>query len=99
MLARKELVGPGGERGRSESSYIGGGMATLGPLEDRPSSSYEKEEEPEHGEMGHFSLQDVASELLQFVKAMLPSSGHHHNCISSVSELRKTIPLKNLFGS
>lgn len=59
MFARKELVGPGGERGRSESSYIGGGMATLGPLEGRPSSSYEKEEEPKRGETTEcFSLQE-----------------------------------------
>lgn len=40
MLARNELVGPGGERGRSESSYMGGGMAALAPLPGRPSSSY-----------------------------------------------------------
>ena len=39
MLAKKELVGPGGERGRSESSYIGGGIAAFDPLAGRPSSS------------------------------------------------------------
>lgn len=39
MLARKELVGPGGERGRSESSYMGGGMAAFEALGGRPSSS------------------------------------------------------------
>lgn len=39
MFARKELVGPGGERGRSESSNIGGGMAAFGPLAGRASSS------------------------------------------------------------
>lgn len=50
MLARKELVGPGGERGRSESSYMGGGMAAFEPLEGRPSSSYEYGEEPEDTE-------------------------------------------------
>nr|XP_057933966.1 interleukin-15 receptor subunit alpha [Doryrhamphus excisus] len=44
--ARKELVGPGGERGPSESSYIGGGMAALEPLTGRPSSSYEYEDGP-----------------------------------------------------
>lgn len=29
MLARKELLGPVGERGRSGSSYAGGGIAAL----------------------------------------------------------------------
>lgn len=46
MLARKELVGPGGERGRSKSSYIGGGMAAFEPLAGRPSSSWGYETEP-----------------------------------------------------
>lgn len=44
ILARKELVGPGGERGRSESSYMGGGMAALGPLVGRASSSLNPDE-------------------------------------------------------
>ncbi|TNN36099.1 hypothetical protein EYF80_053727 [Liparis tanakae] len=37
--AAKELVGTGGERGRSESSYIGGGMAAFEALGGRTSSS------------------------------------------------------------
>lgn len=40
MLAMKELVGPGGERGRSDSSNMGGGIAALDPRELRISSSY-----------------------------------------------------------
>lgn len=46
MLARNELVGPGGDRGRSESSYIGGGMAAFGPLVGQASSSYGNEAGP-----------------------------------------------------
>lgn len=46
MFAKKELVGMGGERGLSESSYIGGGMAAFEPRGGRPSSSWENEEEP-----------------------------------------------------
>lgn len=45
MLARKELLGMGGERGLSESSYIGGGMAAFDPRGGRPSSSWENEAE------------------------------------------------------
>lgn len=39
ILARNELVGPGGERGRSGSSNIGGGMAAFAPLDEGASSS------------------------------------------------------------
>ncbi len=39
MLARNELVGPGGDRGLSESSKMGGGIAAFDLC--RPSSSYE----------------------------------------------------------
>ncbi len=39
MLARNELVGPGGDRGLSDSSKMGGGIAAFDLC--RPSSSYE----------------------------------------------------------
>lgn len=57
MLARKELVCPGGERGWSESSYMGGGMAAFEPLPGRPSSSYGYADEP--CESGQENLNDA----------------------------------------
>lgn len=41
MLARNEFVGPGGDRGLSESSKMGGGIAAFDLC--RPSSSYEND--------------------------------------------------------
>lgn len=41
MLARNVLVGPGGDRGLSESSNTGGGIAAFDRW--RPSSSYEND--------------------------------------------------------